>query len=125
MAAQSPLDWPALKALALSLRLPGVEEATAWGRPCLKAHGKLWTWWSPHEDVPVFKVAAEEREILIAARPETFFVTDHYRAHGLVLARPETLDPAWVKDNLLKVWRKQAPKRILRAYDADQKGSDA
>jgi hypothetical protein len=70
-------DWDRLKTLALSLGLPGVEETTSWGQPTLKAHGKLWVWWSPHEDAPVFKVPLEEREVLVAAEPETFFFTPH------------------------------------------------
>jgi hypothetical protein len=61
--------------------LPGVEETTSWGQPTLKAHGKLWVWWSPHEDAPVFKVSFEELEILVEAYPDTFFVTPHYKGH--------------------------------------------
>ena len=48
-------DWPGLRSLALSLNLPGVEETTAWGNPCIKAHGKMWCWWSPCADAAVFK----------------------------------------------------------------------
>lgn len=114
------IDWDRLKSLALSLGLPGVEETTSYGQPTLKAHGKLWVWWSPHEDAAVFKVAIEEREILVEAEPDTFFVTPHYRGHALVLVRPETLDLAWAKANLIRVWRAQAPKRVLEAYDAGQ-----
>lgn len=115
-------DWERLKALALGLGLPGVELTTSWGQPALKAHGKLWTWWSPHEDAPVFKVRFEEREVLLEAEPDRFFVTDHYRKHGLVLMRPETLDMEWARGNLMRVWRAQAPKRVLKAYDASREG---
>lgn len=111
-------DWEALKALALGLNLPHVTETLSWGQPVLKAHGKLWVWWSPHEDAPVFKTAFEEREILLEAEPETFFVTPHYRGHPLVLVRPEKLDRDWARANLLRVWREQAPKRVLKAFDA-------
>lgn len=113
-------DWARLKTLALSLGLPGVEETTSWGQPTLKAHGKLWVWWSPHEDAPVFKVPFEEREILVEAEPDTFFFTAHYKGHAMVLVRPEKLDLAWAKANLIRVWRAQAPKRVLKAYDAEQ-----
>jgi hypothetical protein len=84
-------DWQRLKTLALSLGLPGVEETISWGQPTLKAHGKLWVWWSPHEDAPVFKVPFEEREILVEVEPDTFFFTPHYKSHPLVLVRPEKL----------------------------------
>jgi hypothetical protein len=75
-------DWDRLRILALSLCLPGVEETTSWGQPTLKAHGKLWVWWSPHEDAPVFKVPFEEREILVEAEPEAFFSR---RTTGIIL----------------------------------------
>jgi hypothetical protein len=113
-------DWSRIKALALGLGLPGVEETTSWGEPTLKAHGKLWVWWSPNEDAPVFKVPFEEREILIEAEPETFFVTPHYRGHPLVLVRPGKLDLDWARANLIRVWRAGAPKRVLKAYDEQQ-----
>ena len=106
--------------MALKLRLPGVEETTSWGEPTLKAHGKLWVWWSPHEDAPVFKVPFEEREVLVEAAPDTFFFTPHYKSHPLVLVRPEKLDLDWAKANLIRVWRDQAPKRVLKAYDEAQ-----
>lgn len=107
-----------LRAFALGIGLPEVVETLAWGEPCLKAHGKMWTWWSPSADAPVFKVSFEEREVLLEAEPERFFITPHYRAHGLVLMRPEFFDPEWARANLVRVWRAQAPKRWLKAHDA-------
>lgn len=118
MKPQRKPTWESLKTLALGLGLPGVEETKSWGQPTLKAHGKLWVWWSPHEDAPVFKLPIEERAFLVEAAPDTFFVTPHYRSHPLVLVRPERLDLAWAKANLLRVWRAQAPKRVLAAFDA-------
>jgi hypothetical protein len=106
--------------MALSLGLPGVEETTSYGQPTLKAHGRLWVWWSPHEDALVFKVPFEEREMLVEAEPSRFFFTAHYASHPMVLVRPEQLDLAWAKANLLRAWRDQAPKRVLKAYDAAQ-----
>jgi hypothetical protein len=38
----------------------------------------------------------------------------------LVLVRPEKLDLEWAKANLIRVWRAQAPKRVLKAYDLAQ-----
>lgn len=116
------MDWPKYRELALSLGLPRVEEATSWGNPCLKAHGKLWAWWSPSEDAPVFKMPREEREFLIEADPQTFFVTDHYRAHNLVLVYPGQLDTEWAKAHLLRTWREMAPKRFLREWEARGRG---
>jgi hypothetical protein len=58
--------------------------------------------------------------MLVEADPSTFFFTAHYKGHPLVLVRPEKLDLAWAKANLIRVWRAQAPKRVLRAYDAER-----
>lgn len=112
-----PLTWPEFKAMALSLGLPHVTEAVSWGQPNLKAHGKMWCWWSPTEDAPVFKVSKDERDMLIELDPDVFFVTDHYRPHGLVLARPETVDRDWAKGKLLQSWRDMAPKTVLKAWE--------
>ncbi|MEO1038840.1 MAG: MmcQ/YjbR family DNA-binding protein [Pseudomonadota bacterium] len=111
--------WDDLRAFALSLDLPEVEDCVSWGNPGLKAHGKLWTWWAPQDyaDAPVFKLPAEERDFLLEAAPETFFITDHHRPHGLILMRPEAFDPDWARVNLVRVWRNQAPKRFLKAWD--------
>ena len=76
----------------------------------------------------MFKVPFEEREILVEAEPDTFFFTPHYKSHPLVLVRPEKLDLDWARANLIRVWRAQAPKRVLKAFDEakpkshDQKG---
>lgn len=113
-------DWNRLRRLALALHLPGVEETVSLGQPTLKAHGKLWVWCSPHEDALVFKVPVEERDVLIDVEPETFFTTNHYRGHPMVLVRPGKLDLDWARSNLLRVWRTLAPKRVLKDYDVAQ-----
>lgn len=118
MADEAIRDWEGLKALALGLGLPHVAEAVSWGQPTLKAHGKLWCWWSPHEDAAVFKMDKAEREFLLSADPETFFLTPHYAPHGLVLVRPGRLDPEWARARLRQTWRAMAPKRVLAAFDS-------
>lgn len=115
--AKSSTGWERIRVIALGLALPNVEETTTWGQPALKAHGKLWVWWSPSEDAPVFKVPFEERDVLVEATPDAYFFTPHYKSYPMVLVRPEKLDLEWAKANLLKVWRAQAPKRVLKAYD--------
>jgi hypothetical protein len=109
--------WPQLKALALSLDLPEVTDTTAWGNPCLKAHGKMWCWWSPYVDAAVFKCGKDEREMLQAADPETFTLHPHYAPHNLILVRAGRIDEGWAKARLFSQWRDAAPKRWLKAWD--------
>ncbi len=71
----------------------------------------------------VFKADADEREILLAADPDTFFLHPHYTPHNLILARPGRIDPDWAKARLLRQWRDAAPKKWLKAWDAAQGGT--
>jgi len=116
---RKPVTFEDIRALALSLGFQGVTEAQSWGQPCLKAYGKLWFFWSPSEDAPVFKVSFDERDMLVEAEPEIFFFTPHFKAHKLVLARPDRVDATWIRANLIRVWRELAPKRVLKAWDAE------
>jgi hypothetical protein len=113
------LTWDSLRAFALSLQLPNVEDAISWGQPNLKAHGKMWVWWSPQENAPVFKTTFEEREFLIEVDPETFFFTPHYKSWPLILARPDKVDLEWVRANLIRTWRNQAKKTFLKKWDSE------
>ncbi len=113
------ITYAEISKIALSFGFPGVTEAVSWGQPCLKAHGKLWFFWSPSENVPIFKVSFEERDILVEAHPDTFFYTPHYKSHQLILARPDRIDREWISANLIRVWRAQAPKRVLKSWDEE------
>lgn len=106
-----------LRDLGLALGLPGVVETTAWGNPCLKAHGKLWCWWSPYVDAAVFKADKMEREFLMQAEPEVFYLHPHYRNYDLVLVRAGRIDEGWAKARLVAQWRAAAPKRFLKEWD--------
>jgi len=69
-------------------RLESVEESTCFGEPCFRVKGKLFAWMSTHEKGALaVRVHPDEQELIAAARPKLFFVTDHYRGHGSVLMR--------------------------------------
>jgi hypothetical protein len=103
---------------AMVLALPDTVETTSWDAVSFKVNGKVILYWNPRYDAPVFKVSHDERDMLIEADPGTFFTTDHHRPHGLVLARPEGLDPGWARANVERVWRAQAKKATVRAWEA-------
>ena len=110
-------DWPALKAFALSLGLPEVTVDQPWGNECLKAHGKMWCWWSPYVDAAVFRCGKDEREMLLAADAETFTHHPHYQPHNLILVRAGRIEENWATARLMQQWRDAAPKRWLKAWD--------
>ncbi|WP_054008287.1 MmcQ/YjbR family DNA-binding protein [Cypionkella psychrotolerans] len=115
-------NWAELKAFALGMDLPEITLATPWGHEALKAFGKMWCYWSYYEDAAVFKASRDEREMLMAAEPATFFLHPHYAPHNLVLVlvlvRAGRIDPGWARARLLQQWRDAAPKRFLKGRDA-------
>lgn len=112
--------WDQLRSLALSLDLPQVADAVSWGNPTLKAHGKMWVWWSPYVDAGVFKGTVAEREMLREADPQTFMVHPHYANHGLILVAAGRIDPDWARARLRRTWEELAPKRWLRDWQAER-----
>jgi hypothetical protein len=100
------------------LALPTTEETTSWNAVSFKVNGKAMLFWNPIHDCPVFKVPFEERDHLIEMDPDTFFTTDHHRPYPMVLARPGRLDPEWALENLTRVWRAQAKKAVVKAWEA-------
>ena len=111
-------NWPDLKSFALSLGLPRVETATSWRNENLKAHGKMWVWWSPYVDAAVFKGSMEEREMLMEADPETFILHPHYAKHPLIMVAAGRIDSRWAEARLRQTWRDMGPKRFLKEWDA-------
>jgi hypothetical protein len=83
--------WPDV--LRVALTLPETEESTSYRMPCAKVRGRTFLNMSPHEDgALVLRCPVEERELLLAARPDLYFVTPHYAASDCVLTRLEAID---------------------------------
>ena len=106
---------------AFAFKLPGVTDGTAYGHPCLKAHGKFLTRvWDDGDTLVCPGVGFDEREMLIEAEPETFFVTDHYKGYPYVLIRLPRADASTVERFLERRWRATAPKKLLKIHDAER-----
>ncbi len=105
----------------LVMSFPEVEEGLSYGRPSYKAFGKFFTRLRAEDASAVIgEVGLDERELLCAADPETFHVTDHYRNYPYVLARIAAIEPKRLKLYLDRQWRKNAPKKWLKAWESGQ-----
>jgi hypothetical protein len=93
----------------LGLALDGVEETTSYGKAALRVGGKMMVCVPSHKsaepDSLVVRVSFEERAELIAAAPETYYVTDHYAGYPSVLVRLPRIDPDALRDLLKMAWR--------------------
>lgn len=104
----------------LVLSLPDTEEGTSYGYPSFKTGGKFLTRLRDKDDsLVVYVPTIDERDMLIEAEPATFHLTDHYRNYPIVLARIASVDPAWLEAALRRRWRRVAPKRVVKAWDAE------
>lgn len=108
-------DWAAV--VAAGLKLPGVEPGTSYGKPALKARGKVVAaTTAPDTDSFVLHVLADEKEVLIATDPGTFWETDHYRGWPAVLVRYGTPATDRIKLLLARAWWDRASLTQRRAF---------
>jgi hypothetical protein len=101
--------------LDIALRLPGAEESTSYGTPSVRVGGKLLSRWrSEAEGALAIRCGFLDRQILLQADPEAFFITDHYRDYPMVLVRLDRIGKAALADVVERAWRLVAPKRLQR-----------
>jgi hypothetical protein len=73
----SPITYETVRRLGLAF--PNVEEGTSYGTPALKVKGKLFVRLREDIDSIVIRMPFDQREELMAADSETYYITDHYR----------------------------------------------
>jgi hypothetical protein len=100
----------------IALTLPGVEEGTSYGTPACKVRGKLLVREHQSLDAFVIRIDIADREILMLEDPETFFITDHYLNYPAMLVRYSTVRRDQLRDLLMQVWRREAPKSLVAAF---------
>lgn len=104
---------------AIVMSFPGAEDGTSYGHPSFKVNGKMFTRLRAEDDsLVLMDVGFDEREMLMAAEPDTFHFTPHYKDYPCVLARIATLDPGSLRAFLDRRFRKIAKKSVVKAWDA-------
>jgi len=102
----------------IALRLPGVEESRSYGTPALKVKGKILARLRSEDDGGLaLRCDFPEREMLMQADPEVFYLTDHYRDYPMILI--DILKVRWdaLPQLLEQAWRMVAPARLVREFD--------
>jgi hypothetical protein len=101
----------------LGLALPGVEEGLSYGTPALRVRGKLIARLRADGESLVVKIDFDERELLMQADPQTFYITEHYRNYPAMLVRLAKVQVEALRELLEDAWRRAAPKRMVADYD--------
>ena len=93
----------------MALTLPDVEAGTSWGALALKVRGKMFACCATNKaaepDTLVVRMDFDERDELIAADPDTYYLKDHYVDYACVLVRLRRVHPDALRDLLLTGWR--------------------
>jgi hypothetical protein len=97
----------------LALALPGAEEGTSYGTPAFKVRGKLFARLREDGESLVVRVDFAQRETLMEADPKTFYITEHYRDHPMMLVGISVVRPDELRELLAQSWRSVAPKTLL------------
>jgi hypothetical protein len=117
--AQTPFD--AFETVRMvGLALPHVEATTKYdGSPVLKVGGAFMAGIATHRSAEpatlVVRISFEEREFLLEDAHETYYVTDYYRSHPVVLVRLSRIDRDALRDLLSVSWRLTLPKARNRS----------
>lgn len=100
----------------MAMALPGVEKGTSYGTPACKVKGKLFA--RQHQDGESLVVRTEfpERESLMEADPETFYITDHYRDYPWILVRLASVRQDQLSGLLKQAWLLVAPQRLVANF---------
>jgi hypothetical protein len=102
----------------IALEFADVEDSTIYGSPALKVSGKLMACIPVNKSAEPGSVAVqidfERRSELLAADPKTYYVTDHYENHPIVLVRLTKISHDDLEELLGMSWhfvRRRPPSR--------------
>jgi hypothetical protein len=107
-----PITFDTIRQMALSL--DNVEESTSYGTPAFKVGGALFARLREDIDSLVVRMDFDQREELMAADPETYFITDHYLNYKWVLVRLSRVHPDAMRDLLRIAWKSAASSKRPR-----------
>lgn len=102
----------------IGLALPGVETGTMYGSPALKVHGRLLACLAIHKSAEpgslVVRTDFDERAALLSEQPESYYLTDHYLNHPVVLVRLSKIRVDQMRDLL------RSACRFIKAHESQK-----
>ena len=107
------------RVVAIAEQLPGVEVSRSYGTPAIKVGRRLLARLrSEAEGGLAIQCDFMEREMLLQAAPETFYITDHYADYPMVLINLETVRWDAMADIVERAWRFVASAKLVKDFDA-------
>jgi hypothetical protein len=104
--------------LRIALKLPGTEVSVSYGTPSVKVKDKVLSRLrSEAEGALAIRCDFVDRERLLQADPEVFFITEHYRNYPMILVRLDKVRADALPDIVERAWRLQAPKKLIEEFE--------
>lgn len=101
----------------IALSLPDTTEKVAWSMPTFRVAGKMFATLPENETSIAVRCPKVERDELVLAEPEKFWIAGHEAQFAWVRARLAALeDEDELRDILADSWRQAAPPRLLDAH---------
>ena len=101
----------------IALSLPDTTEKIAWNMPTFRVAGKMFVTVPEEETSIAVRCPKEERDELVLAEPEKFWVADHEAGFAWVRARLAALESEDdLRDILTDSWRQAARPRLIDSY---------
>jgi hypothetical protein len=102
------------------LALPGGAEVMVeeWGHPTFRVGSKMFASGAPDSPSMTVKASTEEQAELIAAAPQTYSVAAYVGRFGWVQVQLADADPDELRELVVEAWRRTAPKKLVKEYDA-------
>lgn len=101
----------------IALSLPDTTEKIAWSMPTFRVAGKMFATLPEDETSIAVRCPKEERDELVLAEPEKFWIADHEAQFAWVRARLAALeDEDELRAILADSWRQAAPPRLLDVH---------
>jgi hypothetical protein len=110
-----PVNFATVQKIALAL--PGVVEGLSYGTPAFRVRGKFLARLREDGGTLVLKTDFDTQEALMAADPETFYLTDHYRGYPVILVRLSSVHADDLRKLFETAWRRNAPRRLVDAFE--------
>ncbi|MGD0402237.1 MAG: MmcQ/YjbR family DNA-binding protein [Candidatus Acidiferrales bacterium] len=101
--AKAPAAFDEVRRIALAL--DNVEEGMSYGTAAFKVGGELFVRMHQDGESLVVRTDFEQREELMAADPETYYITDHYLNYEWILIRLARVQPDGLRDLVRMAWR--------------------
>jgi hypothetical protein len=103
----------------IALSLPEAEERETWGSATFRVRDKIFVMMSDDGTGASVKATKDEQSALIAEDPETFTYPAYVGQHGWVGVDVERIGLDHLRELVTEAWRMTAPKRVVKAFDAE------